>query len=413
MSALLEKLEALGQKEYRHDPLVHPKVSIYQPDQPGLIFPGIPEFDDVARTRQYLKERLVGACRAFARQGFDYGFAGHLTIRDPEHPNLYWTNPMAVHFAQVKVSNLILVDHQGQVVEGRHAVNRAGFVLHAAVHEAHPDIHVRVLTTDQLVDVGQEQVDVAIRYGLGTYPGVQVEKLMDAPVFPVCAPGTSRKDGKPIASPADLADVAFIHDQSAEGRAAIADLLWELQSTFTRLENLRIPVIVAIQGGCIGGAVDMVTACCLRYASADAFFCIQEINIGMVADVGTLQRLPKLVPLAVVKELAYTGRRLGAARAQALGLVNEVFDSHQATVDAALQCAREIAAKPPVAVWGTKQAVNYARDHSVEDSLRQMGWLQGAIWSNAHVREAIAAMKEKRPGQFTALSHLKGFSEQG
>ena len=202
-------------------------------------------------------------------------------------------------------------------------------------------------------------------------------------------------------------------DQSAEGRSAVYDLLTDMQHTFTLIEELRIPVIAAIQGGCIGGAVDMVTACCMRYASADAFFCIQEINIGMVADVGTLQRLPKLVPLAVVKELAYTGRRLGAARAQALGLVNEVFDSHQTTVDAALQCAREIAAKPPVAIWGTKQAVNYARDHSVEDSLRQMGWLQGAIWSNAHVREAIAAMKEKRPGQFTALSHLKGFSEQG
>lgn len=202
-------------------------------------------------------------------------------------------------------------------------------------------------------------------------------------------------------------------DQSPEGRAAIFDLLTDMQATFTRLENLRCPVIFAIQGGCIGGAVDMVTAGCIRYASSDAFFCIQEINIGMVADVGTLQRLPKLVPLAVVKELAYTGRRLGAARAQALGLVNEVFDSHQATVDAALQCAREIAAKPPVAIWGTKQAVTYARDHSVEDSLRQMGWLQGAIWSNAHVREAIAAMKDKRPARFTPLSELKGFSEQG
>jgi enoyl-CoA hydratase len=184
-------------------------------------------------------------------------------------------------------------------------------------------------------------------------------------------------------------------------------------ATFTRLETLRCPVVFAIQGGCIGGAVDMVTAGCIRYASSDAFFCIQEINIGMVADVGTLQRLPKLMPLAVVKELAYTGRRLGAARAQALGLVNEVFDSHQATVDAALQCAREIAAKPPVAIWGTKQAVTYARDHSVEDSLRQMGWLQGAIWSNAHVREAIAAMKERRAARFTPLSELKGFSEQG
>jgi enoyl-CoA hydratase len=202
-------------------------------------------------------------------------------------------------------------------------------------------------------------------------------------------------------------------DQSAEGRAAIYDLLVDIQATFTKIENLRIPVICAIQGGCIGGAVDMVTAACIRYASADAFFCIQEINIGMVADVGTLQRLPKLIPFAVVKEMAYTGRRLPAARALAYGLVNEVFDTHEATVAAALQCAKEIAAKPPVAIWGTKHAVTYARDHSVEDSLRQMGWLQGAVWSNAHVREAIAAMKEKRTGDFTPLAGLQSFKSLG
>ncbi|MBE2261987.1 MAG: enoyl-CoA hydratase/isomerase family protein [Burkholderiaceae bacterium] len=200
-------------------------------------------------------------------------------------------------------------------------------------------------------------------------------------------------------------------DRSAEGRAAIFDVLTELQATFTKLETLRIPVIAAIQGGCIGGAVDMVTACCIRYASADAFFCIQEINIGMVADVGTLQRLPKLIPLAVVKELAYTGRRLPAARAQEYGLVNEVFDTPQATLAAAMQCAGEIASKPPVAIWGTKQAVNYARDHSVDDSLRQMGWLQGAIWSNAHVMEAVTAMKHKRAGTFPDLATLSSFKD--
>jgi len=202
-----------------------------------------------------------------------------------------------------------------------------------------------------------------------------------------------------------------MEDQSPEGRAAIFDLLTDLQSTFSKLESLRIPVIVALHGGCIGGAVDMVTAACIRYASADAFFCIQEINIGMVADVGTLQRLPKLMPLAMVKELAYTGRRLGAAKAMQYGLVNEVFDTQEAAVAAALQCAVEIAAKPPVAIWGTKQAVNYARDHSVEDSLRQMGWLQGAIWSNAHVREAVTAMKGQRAAEFPALSVLKGFGD--
>jgi enoyl-CoA hydratase len=204
-----------------------------------------------------------------------------------------------------------------------------------------------------------------------------------------------------------------MNDATAEGRAAIFDLLGDMQSTFTKLETLRIPVIAAIQGGCIGGAVDMVTACCIRYATADAFFCIQEINIGMVADVGTLQRLPKLVPLGVVKELAYTGRRLPAQKALGYGLVNEVFDTQEAMLAAALQCASEIAAKPPVAIWGTKQVIHYTRDHSVEDSLRQMGWIQGAIWSNAHVREAVTAMKEKRAGSFPALAPLASFRDLG
>ena len=200
-------------------------------------------------------------------------------------------------------------------------------------------------------------------------------------------------------------------DASPEGRAAIADLLAGLQATFTRLETLRIPVIVAIQGGCIGGAVDLVTAACIRYATQDAFFCIQEINIGMVADVGTLQRLPKLVPLGVVKELAYTGRRLPAQKALGYGLVSEVFDTPEAMLAAAMQCAREIAAKPPVAIWGTKQVIHYTRDHSVDDSLKQMGWVQGAIWSNAQVREAVGAMKAKRQGEFPPLAALRNIGE--
>lgn len=119
----------------------HPSnKSIYNPKQPGLIFPTIPVFETFAEERLHRKQRLVAACRAFALHDLDYGFAGHLTIRDPEFPELYWTNPMAVHFSRVKLSNLILADHTGKVVEGKHALNRAGFVLHAAVHEANPDI---------------------------------------------------------------------------------------------------------------------------------------------------------------------------------------------------------------------------------------------------------------------------------
>jgi enoyl-CoA hydratase len=205
-------------------------------------------------------------------------------------------------------------------------------------------------------------------------------------------------------------DIAM-DDTTPEGRAAMYDLLADMQATFTKLETLRIPVIAAIQGGCIGGAVDLVTACCIRYATADAFFCIQEINIGMVADVGTLQRLPKLVPLGVVKELAYTGRRLPARKALGYGLVNEVFETPDAMLEAALQCAREIASKPPVAIWGTKQVIHYARDHSVDEALKQMGWVQGAIWSNTHVRESLAAMKEKRAGEFPSLPPLRSFRE--
>ena len=208
-----------------------------------------------------------------------------------------------------------------------------------------------------------------------------------------------------------FAGATLLDDQSPQGRAAIFDLLTDMQATFTKLETLRMPVIAAIQGGCIGGAVDMVSACCIRYATADAFFCIQEINIGMVADVGTLQRLPKLMPLAVVKELAYTGRRLSAQKALGYGLVNEVFDTAQAMLAAALQCAAEIAAKPPVAIWGTKQALHYARDHSVDDALKQMGWLQGAIWSNQQVQEAVLAMKGKRPANFAPLSPLCSFRD--
>lgn len=116
------------------------KISIYQPDQPDLIFPELPEFASIEDERRHRQERLVAACRVFAMNKFDYGFAGHISVRDPEHTDLYWTNPMSVHFAQVNMHNLILADHEGRVVEGKHAINRAGFILHASVHHAHPDI---------------------------------------------------------------------------------------------------------------------------------------------------------------------------------------------------------------------------------------------------------------------------------
>ena len=177
-----------------------------------------------------------------------------------------------------------------------------------------------------------------------------------------------------------------LNDTDAGGRANLASQLDDMQQAFNLIERLRMPVIAAIQGGCIGGGVDMICACDIRLATADAFFCIQEINIGMTADLGTLQRLPKLIPEGIVHEMAYTGRRLTAQRALLTGLVNEVFDSHEAMLAAALQMAREIAEKPPVAIWGSKQAIHYARDHSTHDALQQMGWLQSGIWQTSRMR---------------------------
>src|SRR5882757_2079647 len=119
---------------------VETRISLYQPEQKGLIFPEIPAFANFADERRHRKQRLVAACRAFSLYGYDYGFAGHLTVRDPEFPELYWTNPMCVHFADVTMSSLILANHEGEVLEGKYALNRAGFVLHSAVHRANPKI---------------------------------------------------------------------------------------------------------------------------------------------------------------------------------------------------------------------------------------------------------------------------------
>ncbi len=200
-------------------------------------------------------------------------------------------------------------------------------------------------------------------------------------------------------------------DRSPEGRAVLAEFLWDMQEVFTRLEQLRVPVITAIQGGCIGGALDMVCCACIRYATHDAFFCIQETNIGMAADLGSLQRMPKLLPMGLVKELAYTGRRWPAQAAKQYGFVNDVFDNQDAMLATAMQTAKAIADKPPVAIWGTKQAIDYARDHSVQDSLRQMGWLQAGIWSKRHVMEAVQARQQKREGDYPPLMPLRKFGE--
>ena len=180
-----------------------------------------------------------------------------------------------------------------------------------------------------------------------------------------------------------------------------------LQETFTCLERARMPVLAAIQGGCIGGGVDMVTACDMRYATADAFFCIQEINIGMTADVGTLQRLPKLIPEGVARQLAYTGERMGADRAREIGLVNEVFETHDDLVDGVLEIAAEVASKSPLAIWGTKEMVNFTRDHTVADSLNYIATWQAGMFQPQDMAETFRAKMDKDDPEFSDLPKVR------
>jgi enoyl-CoA hydratase len=179
--------------------------------------------------------------------------------------------------------------------------------------------------------------------------------------------------------------------------------VFDMQESFSVIDRSRVPVIVAVQGGCIGGGIDLISACDVRLCAADAFFCIQEVNVGIVADVGTLQRLPHLIPAGLVRELAYTGRRMAADEARASGLVNAVFDGHDELVDGALAMAATIAEKSPLAITGTKEMLNYARDHTIADGLNHVATWQAGMMQTEDVARQVAANKAKAAAQFDDL----------
>jgi len=203
---------------------------------------------------------------------------------------------------------------------------------------------------------------------------------------------------------AAFASIAAMFDNEP-GRAAYAmrDLILSLQGSFTALERARFPVIAAIHGACVGGGIDMITACDLRIASHDAHFSIEEIHIGMAADVGTLQRLPKLIAPMVAAELAYTGRRFGAEEARTIGLVSAVHADKEATLAAARAMAREIARKSPLAIAGIKRNLAYARDHSVADGLDYIATWNAGMLRPGELMAAVQAKMAKREAEFADL----------
>ena len=180
-----------------------------------------------------------------------------------------------------------------------------------------------------------------------------------------------------------------------------------MQDSFSSLETCRLPVLAAIQGGCIGGGVDLVTACDMRYATRDAFMTIYETKIGMTADVGTFPRIVKLIPEGLVREMAYTGRRVSAEEARDMGLVNRVYDSHEDMLAGVMEIAREIAANAPLAVHGCKRAITYARDHSTQEGLEWIGMWNASMLQNDEILEAMSARQETRPAEFADLPNIR------
>lgn len=183
-------------------------------------------------------------------------------------------------------------------------------------------------------------------------------------------------------------------------REALRRNVHRLQEPINAIENCSKPVLAAIHRACVGGAVDIVTACDMRYCTSDAFFSIEEINIGMVADLGTLQRLPKLIGEGIVRELAYTGRRMLANEAREHQLVNQVYDDKEIMMTEVMKIAKTIASKSPLSVRGTKQVLNFSRDHSVADGLEYMATWNAAMLISDDITEAMTAKMTGRPAKF-------------
>lgn len=214
-----------------------------------------------------------------------------------------------------------------------------------------------------------------------------------------------RGAGRHFCAGIDLDLLRGVREQTADacaGRAAekLRRLILEMQEAFSAIERCRKPVLAAVHGACVGAGVDLVTACDMRYCSADAQFSVKEVDVGMTADVGTLQRLPRLVGEGMARELAYTARSVSGAEAREIGLVNRCHPDAETLQRDVMALAAAIAAKSPLAVRGSKEMITYARDHSVADSLNYVATWNAAMLMSEDLTEAIDAARARRPPQF-------------
>nr|WP_232961103.1 crotonase/enoyl-CoA hydratase family protein [Pseudomonas putida] len=210
--------------------------------------------------------------------------------------------------------------------------------------------------------------------------------------------------GKHFSAGIDLAMLASVAGQMGKDPARNARTLRKtilaLQASFNAVDRCRKPVLAAVQGYCIGGAIDLLSACDMRYCSRDAQFSIKEIDMGMAADVGTLQRLPRIINDGIMRELAYTGRTVEAEEALRIGLVNRIYDDQAALLEGVFAIARDIAAKSPIAVAGTKHMLSYMRDHRIDDGLEYIATWNAAMLQSEDMRLAMAAHVNKHKPSF-------------
>ena len=210
-----------------------------------------------------------------------------------------------------------------------------------------------------------------------------------------------KAEGKSFSAGTDLEEAATLLGQgSADGREHMRKEITALQRAFSAIERCRKPVIAAIHSHCIGGGVDMVCACDIRLAASDAVFSIRETRMGIIADVGTLQRLPHIIGQGWFRELALTGRDFSAQEALQIGLVTRICDDRPGLYEAATKLADQIAACPPLTVQGTKEVINFSRDNGIEAGLRYVAQKNAAELPSEDLMEAVAAFMEKRKPVF-------------
>ena len=188
----------------------------------------------------------------------------------------------------------------------------------------------------------------------------------------------------------------------AKERARLLELIGDMQHGFGAVERCKKPVIAAIAGPCIGGGIDLAAACDIRIAARDAKFSVREVKVAMVADMGSLQRLPRIIGHGHTRELAFTGRDIDAARALFIGLVNDVYDDEAKLLEAARKLAREIADNPAVVVQGVKQVLAFGEGHTIADGERFVAVWNAAFLASTDVAEAMQAFMERRPPKFNA-----------